>query len=171
MRAKYALIGALVGAIAIIIPVVAFGGVNNGPIDRALIATGGQFETPSGTWQTVDTVSVTIEGPLTMLELTGEGFAQDYGSGGVFKGQDYAAMKVRLKVGTTVLSPGPMTFADNAGVKKSAQERPMGNSLTWFYQSGSDTLQVRIQVKNLNTNDLSGFKRWLLTAYFREQLT
>ena len=169
MRAKFLVIGALVGAIAVVIPVVAFGGVNNGPIDRAFIAVGGDFETPSGNWQTVDEVSVSIEGPLTTFVLTGEGFAQDYGSGGVFKGQDYAAMKVRLKVNGDVLQPGAMTFASNAGVKKSASPRTMGNTLTWFYQSGSATLPVQIQVKNLNTNDLGGLDSWNLTVYFREQ--
>ena len=171
MRTKFALIGAVAGAIAIIIPVVAFGGVNNGPIDRAFIAAGGDFESPSGTWLTVDTIDIQIEGPLTTLMLTGEGFAQDYGAGGVFKGENYAAMKVRLKVNTSVLPPGPMTFASNAGVKKSATPRPMGNTLTWFYQSGSATIPVKIQVKNLNANDLGGLDTWALTAYFREQLT
>ena len=108
----------------------------------------------------MDEVSVSIEGPLTTFVLSGEGFAQDY-----------AAMKVRLRVDGDVLSPGPMTFASNAGAKKSANPRPMGNTLTWFYQSGSDTLPVQIQVKNLNTNDLGGLDTWVLTAYFREQLT
>jgi hypothetical protein len=160
MRKKHLVAIAAAMALSAAIPIIALGGTNNGTIDSLMIRTGGDFETSSGNWITVDTFPVEVVGPLTGFNFTGEGYALDYGPGGVFKGRKHAATRIRLKINGSIIAPGAMTFASNAGVKGSRSPRGMGNSLEWFYQSGAETLDVQIQVRGKNPNDISGLRTW-----------
>lgn len=165
MRARYAVLAVACGAIALAIPV-ALGGTATSEIDTLRIGSGDfTFETTSGRWKTLTTLPFTSAGPLNSLSFSGEGYAQDFASDGTFKGKSLASMQVRLKVNGLVATPGPMTFASNAGVIGSKTARSMGNTLQWWH-SGSGALDVKIQVKNANPGDIGGLKNWSFTALY-----
>ena len=165
MRARYGILALAFGVVALVIPV-ALGGTVTSEVDSMRIASGDfTFETTSGRWKTLTTLPFTSAGPLNSLSFSGEGYAQDFASDGTFKGKSLASMQVRLKIGSEVAIPGPMTFASNTGVIGSKTPRSMGNTLQWWY-SGSGPLDVKIQVKNANPGDIGGLKNWSFTALY-----
>jgi hypothetical protein len=169
MRSKHVLITAAIGVIALVVPLVAFGATKGGNVDRVLVRSGRNFETSSDAWTRVATVNVEVAGPLTTFSLSGAGYAIDYGAGGRFKGEKYAEMKIRLKVGPKTLAPGAMAFASNAGVQKSKKPRMTGNTLEWFYD-GSGSIEVKIQAKGRKLSDISGLKSWIFSALHEEPI-
>ena len=89
------------------------------------------------------------------MRFSASGSVRDFNQGGVFVGHSYAALIVRVVVGTNnVLSPGPVRFLDNAGKIRVAKARPVANSFEWVGELGgtSNLKTVKVQVANLNTS-------------------
>ena len=163
MRRKIPWIVAL-ASLAISIPIVAFGGGGGGTVNFSQTVGGGQIETASDNWQLVGEVPVehAIGGSLS-VRVAGEAYALDYGSGGVFKGEKYAAMKVRLKLGANPTSA--FTFADNRGVVGSSNPKALLNAGEWGSGLGGN-FTVKLQMKSLNPKDQVGFKRWVMSVTY-----
>ena len=152
-------VGLLGAALVVAVPILAFGGGSEGSIGYADETSGGSLDTPSSNWQEIETIVVNgaTSGPKIII-FSGDAFAQDYGQGGVFKGEKYAAMKLKLEVNDVVLGK-VITFADNRGVIGSEKAKPMFNTATWGTNT-SGTYDVEVYFKSMNQNDLVGFKTW-----------
>jgi len=108
-------------------------------------------------------------GPV-IVRFSASGSVRDFNQGGVFVGHSYAALIVRVVVGTNnVLSPGPVRFLDNAGKIRVAKARPVANSFEWVGELGgtSNLKTVKVQVANLNTWDLAEITKWNLVVQHR----
>lgn len=126
-------------------------------------STGANVSTPSGTFITVATKTFTANpGPL-VIRFNASGWVKDYGSGGSFVGTSYAAMKVRVLLGSTPVSPGAVTFFDNTGKIGVAISRPMANSFEWAGTIGTGGAKtVKVQVSNLHAFDNAQINSWTL---------
>jgi hypothetical protein len=169
MKKQIALALALLVALVVAIPMIARGGVSGGTLDYTqTVSDGGPIDTPSSQWQLVGEVPVVDAlGHTFTVRFSGAGFAQDYGSGGVFKGKKYAALKVKVMAGAGNL--GTVTFADNRGVIGSESPKPMINAGEWATGAGGD-FNVAVYMKSLNQNDLVGFKYWNLTVNYGKEV-
>ena len=168
MRRNLKIVSA-VGALLLLVPVMAWGGANNGEIDRLWIRTGVPFETSDDAWRTIDSFTLSANvGPIVSIRLTGDAYAQDFGAGGVFKGRKYAAMNVRIKVDGVVIPPGPLVMASNAGQIGVQARRPMGNSLEWWWQTAAPDPVIKIQARSRTQGDQAGFTKWSLTALYNQ---
>ena len=150
-------IAAVVGlALLIVIPVMALGGGGATTLNTTQLIGGEQIETPSDNWQVVKTFQLDgVIGVSTVVSLSGDAYAQDFGQGGDFKGEKYAAMKVKATADGNNL--GVRTFADNRGVVGSQKPKPFLNTAKWI-TSESGTIQIKIWMKSVNRYDKVGFK-------------
>ena len=160
---KLALIAGVV-ALAVAVPLIAFGGASGGVVNYHHPHMGNEFETKSDQWQTVDTITVSDAQPgAVIIRASGDAYAMDYGSGGVFKGEKYAAMKVRVRAGTDPLSV--RTFADNLGALNVSKIKPLSNAAEWS-TSLSGTFDVQLQIKSLNEKDRVGFTSYDMSVTY-----
>ena len=169
MKKKVAFGLALLVTLVIAIPMIAWSGTAGGTLDYTeTIRDSGPIDTPSSQWQLVTEVPVNdaLNGTFT-ARLSGTGFAQDYGSGGVFKGEKYAALKVKVMIGAA--NAGTVTFADNRAVIGSESPKPVINTGEWSTGASGD-YNVAVYMKSLNQNDLVGFKNWSLTVNYGKQV-
>ena len=159
MNKKWLALGAAGVAAVVAVPLIAFGGGAGGTIGYADETGGGSIDTPSSNWQEIETITVNgaTTGPKIII-FSGDAFAQDFGQGGVFKGEKYAAMKLKLEINDVVVGK-VITFADNRGVVRSSKAKPMFNPATGG-SNASGTYDVEVYYKSMNQNDLVGFKNW-----------
>ena len=166
MNLKLALVAGGV-ALAVAIPVIAFGGGTSGPVNYADATGGNNFETPSGNWQEVGQVVVnSAPGGPKIITFSGNAYAQDFGSGGVFKGEKYAAIKLKVEANDVKIGP-VVTFADNAGVVGSEKPKPEYHTAQWS-TNADGTYDVEVYVKSMNQLDVSGFKSWQLSVIYNQ---
>ena len=156
---------ALVAALVVAIPMIARGGTGGSTLDYTeRVADSGPIDTNSTQWQLITEIpAVDVAAGSLSVRFSGAGFAQDYGTGGVFKGEKYAALKVKVMFGEG--NAGAVTFADNRGVIKSESPKPMMNTGEWGTGSPS-SYDVGVYMKSMNENDLVGFKYWNLTLNY-----
>ncbi len=159
------------GAAALVAVAVAAGAargvVGAGQVPVVAYKTGGSVSTPSGKFITVASRTFAANPGPVVVRFSASGSVRDFNQGGVFVGHSYAALIVRVVVGTNnVLSPGPVRFLDNAGKIRVAKARPVANSFEWVGELGgtSNLKTVKVQVANLNTWDLAEITKWNLVV-------
>jgi hypothetical protein len=167
MRSKrvFALGALLVLALAVTAVAHAVGVSGNGMAEKVAFSTGGTVSTPSGTFVTVATrtFNVTTGGSPVIVRFSASGFVQDFGKGGVFVGKSYAALRVRVLLGSKALAPGAVKLFDNTGQIAVSKPRAVANSFEWVglaTSPGAST--VKVQVANINAFDNAQINKWAL---------
>ena len=165
MKRRLAL-GLVATGLVVAVPMIAFGGGALGPVTVHEASAHGSYETSSDNWQYLGGASVIAgDGGLVRVKLSGEAYALDYGKGGVFKGDKYAAMKVKLAADGGPNIGSPITFADNRGVVGSARPKPLVNTAEWGTNMGG-YYTLEVWVKSANKFDVSGFKHYHLSVIY-----
>jgi len=157
-------IGAVVVVALAVATAVARAGVTGGPAPNVDFKTGGAFSTPSGSYVTVATSSFTAGAGVIAVQFSAAGWVQDWTSGGVFAGQNYAALRARVTVNGTPLTPGAVVLLDNTGKIGIKAPRPTTGSFEWAGVVGAGATIVRVQVANLHTFDNAQLNHFTLTV-------
>jgi hypothetical protein len=160
-------VGAATLAVAALATGVARGLTGGGKIPEVAYKTGGSVSTPSSSFITVASRTFAAGPGPVLVRFSAQGSVRDFNSGGVFVGKSYAAMLVRVVIGTDrVMSPGPVSFFDNTGKITIARPRPMSNSFEWAGELGGTSAlkTVKVQVANLNTWDMASISSWTLVV-------
>ena len=154
-------IGAVLGiALLVAIPVMAWGGGGTTTLNSTTNVGGSPTETPSDNWQLIQSVSVEdVIGGSLAISVSGDAYAMDYGSDGGFKGEKYAALKMKAEFNDNSLQV--RTFADNRGVVGSSKPRVLTNTAKWGTGAGGDGV-VNIYIKSLNKFDRVGLKDYIV---------
>jgi hypothetical protein len=152
-------------SLVISIPLVALGGGAGGQINYGEATAGNPADFSSESWALLGSIPISnASSAPTLIRFTGAAYAQDFGQGGVFKGEKYAAMKLKVVVDGERLED-PVTFADNRGVIGSEQPKAIVSSAEWgTLNAGSQVAQI--YVKSLNQHDVVGFKDWHLSVIY-----
>jgi hypothetical protein len=151
--------------IALVAAGVARGVSGGGSAPVVEFSTGTNVSTPSGQFLTIASKTFTANAGPILVRFNANGYVADFGSGGTFVGQSYAALRVRVVIGTTVLSPGIVRFFDNTGKIAIQSPRPLANSFEWAATLGtSGSKTVRVQVANLNAFDMAQISAWSLAV-------
>ena len=143
---------------------VARAGVTGGPAPNVDFKTGGAFSTPSGSYVTVTTSSFTAGAGVIAVQFSAAGWVQDWNSGGVFAGHDYAALRARVLVNGAPLSPGSVVLFDNTGKIGIKVPRPTTASFEWAGVVGAGATIVTVQVANLHAFDNAQLNHFTLTV-------
>jgi hypothetical protein len=158
----------VIGAVVIVALVVATGvaraGVTGGAAPDVEFKTGGAFSTPSGGYVTVTSSAFTGGGGVIAVQFSAAGWVQDWKSGGVFAGKDYAALRARVLVNGTPLAPGAVVLFDNTGKIGIKPPRPTSASFEWAGVVGAGATTVTVQVANLHAFDNAQLNHFTLTV-------
>jgi hypothetical protein len=157
-------LGAVVVVGLAVVTGVARAGVSGGPAPDVEFKTGGAFSTPSGSYVTVTTSSFAAGGGVIAVQFSAAGWVQDWKSGGVFAGKDYAALRARVLVNGTPLGPGSVVLFDNTGKIGIKPPRPTSASFEWAGIVGAGATTVTVQVANLHAFDNAQLNHFTLTV-------
>ena len=138
-------VGAVVVVALAVVTGVARAGVSGGPAPDVDFKTGGAFSTPSGSYVTVTSSSFTDGGGVIAVQFSAAGWVQDWKSGGVFAGKDYASLRARVLVNGTPLGPGAVVLFDNTGKIGIQAPRPTSASFEWAGVVGAGATTVTVQ--------------------------
>jgi hypothetical protein len=157
-------IGVLVVVALAIATAVARAGVTGGAAPNVEFKTGGAFSTPSGTYVPVTTSSFVGGGGVIAVRFSAAGWVQDWKSGGVFAGQNYAALRARVLVNGVSLAPGGVVLLDNTGKIGIKAPRATAGSFEWAGVVGAGPTDVTVQVANLHAFDNAQLNHFTLTV-------
>lgn len=159
-------------AAALIASVTLFGGAAIGATLSGSGATGKVnfktstvlLETPSGTWQNVTSMTVTTaSGPL-VIRFDAQAYINDFNSGANFDGTHYAATLIRVLLDGATVPPGAVRFTTNEGKRNVLDQAGQAVSFSWATTASSAAHTIKVQFRSLTTFDISGLRRWTLTA-------
>jgi hypothetical protein len=156
-----------IGAVVVVLAVataVARAGVTGGAAPNVEFKTGGAFSTPSANYVTVTTSSFTGGAGVIAVQFSAAGWVQDWKSGGVFAGNDYASLRARVLVNGTSLAPGSVVLLDNTGKIGIKTPRPTTASFEWAGAIGAGPTTVTVQVANLHAFDNAQLNHFTLTV-------
>jgi hypothetical protein len=157
-------IGAVVVVALAVATAVARAGVTGGAAPNVEFKTGGAFSTPSGGYVTAATSAFTGGGGVIAVQFSAAGWVQDWKSGGVFAGHDYAALRARVLVNGTPLAPGSVVLLDNTGKIGIKAPRPTAASFEWAGVIGAGATTVTVQVANLHAFDNAQLNHFTVTV-------
>lgn len=159
------------GAVALTVSVgvgVAAATTSGGPAGSVDFFTGGRVDTPSGSFVTLTTQTITAgPGPI-VVRFSGDGYAQDLNGQTVngqpvFLGRSYAAMRVRVLLNGAQMSPGRVNFIDNSGKIGVRSPRPTAGSFEWAGTvAAGGNQEITVQFRNLHVYDGAIVLRWTL---------
>lgn len=144
---------------------VARAGVSGGAAPDVEFKTGSAFSTPSANFVTVTTSTFTANSGVITVHFSAAGWVQDWRSGGVFAGKDYASLRARVLVNGTPLAPGSAVILDNTGKIAVQPPRPTAGSFEWAgLLNATGVTTVTVQVANLHAFDNAQLSHFTLTV-------